>query len=218
MPTLSELRTLLQLSIPSSLQQLIFAMSIMVLFSIIAQLGTDELAISQVLINLALLLILPAVGLGMAATTLVSQALGNQDTNLAASIGWDVVKVATLILMILSTPLWLIPDAILGLFIHDLDIVDKARLPLQITGLAICLDTAAIIFTHALLGAGANRTVMLISTLGQWFFYLPLAWIIGPYLGGGLLGIWLVQLLHRGLSSVVFAYIWSLKRWVHIRL
>ena len=40
-----------------------------VLFWIIGQIGTAELAVAHILINLALLLILPGVGMGMAATT-----------------------------------------------------------------------------------------------------------------------------------------------------
>ncbi len=218
LPTLTELQDLLRLSVPNSLQQLMFAASVTLLFSIVAQLGTEELAIAQVLIHLGLLLILPAVGLGMAATTLVSHALGNKDIDGAAQLGWDAVKLATLVLLLLSLPMWIFPTQLLSLFIHDADIIEAARLPLQITGIAICVDVAAIVFTQALLGAGANRAVMLVTTTGQWLFYLPLAWLIGPYLGGGLLGIWLVQVLHRGLSSVVFAYLWSQKRWGRIRL
>lgn len=217
-PTLEDLREILSLSLPNSFQQFMFAASITVLFAIIGQLGTHELAIAQVLINISLLLILPAVGLGMSATTFVSRSLGRKEPVTATEYGWDVVKLATLTLVLLSLPLWLFPEAILSLFLQSPEALEKAVLPLQIGGLAICVDATAIVMAQALLGAGANRTVMSISIIGQWLFYLPLAWLLGPYLGGGLLAIWLVQLLHRGLSSVVYAYIWSQKRWAHIRL
>ncbi|WP_242521622.1 MATE family efflux transporter [Motiliproteus sp. SC1-56] len=218
MPAIDEIAGMLRLSLPVSLQQLMFAISVTMLFWIIARIGTDELAIAHVLIHLALFLILPAVGLGMAATTLVSQALGRRQPEQACQWGWDIVKLATLVLMTLSVPLVLFPEAILGVFIRDPALIERAVLPLQLTCLAICLDTAAIVFTQALLGAGANRTVMAVTSLGQWGFYLPLAWLVGPYLGGGLLGIWLVQLLHRALSSVVFSYIWARRSWIHIKI
>ncbi len=218
LPDRHTLRSLLRLSVPSSVQQFLFATSVTVLFWIIGQIGAEELAVAQVLINLALLLILPAVGLGMAATTLVSQALGNQEPDRAEQIGWDVVRLTTLVLIVLSLPMWFTPKALLSLFIHDDMLMELATAPLQITGVAICIDAAAIVFAQALLGAGANRTVMMVTTLGQWAFYLPLAWLVGPVAGQGLVGIWLIQLLHRGASSAVFSAIWARRNWTRIRL
>ncbi|MEH6470827.1 MAG: MATE family efflux transporter, partial [Halopseudomonas sp.] len=218
LPDRQTFTSLMRLSIPNSLQQFMFATSITLLFWIIAQIGTHELAIAHVLTHLSLFLILPAVGLGMAATTLVSHSLGRKQPDQACEWGWDTVKVAVWMLAFLSLPLWLFPEQILSLFIHEPTLVQQALIPLRITCLAICIDAVAIVFTQAMLGAGANRTVMWITTFGQWGFYLPLAWLVGPILGGGLTAIWVVQLIHRGLSSVLFGYLWSKKRWANIRL
>lgn len=210
--------SLLRLAIPHSIQQFFFAAAVVVLFWIIGLLGTAQQAIGHVLINLALLLILPGVGLGVAATTLVSHALGQHNPALASRWGWDVIKTATLIMLLLSLPMWLFPDAILRLFLATDQAISEARIPLMLTCLAICFDAAAIVLTQALLGAGANREVMFITTLGQWGFYLPLAWLIGPWLGYGLTGIWLLQVFHRAGSSLIFIYIWKRGNWVHIRI
>ena len=212
------LKSLLRLAIPHSIQQFFFAAAVAVLFWIIGLLGTEQQAIGHVLINLALLLILPGVGLGIASTTLVSHALGQQRPELACRWGWDVIVVATIIMATLSLPMWLAPEAILSLFLTTEQAIAEARLPLMLTGAAICLDAAAIVLTQALLGAGANRTVMIITTAGQWLFYLPLAWFVGPWLGFGLTGIWIIQIIHRSLSSLAFIYIWNKRSWVHIRI
>ena len=212
------LSRVLRLSLPHSLQQLLFAVAIAVLFWIIGQIGTQEQAIAHVLINLALFLILPGVGLGMASTSLVSHALGRNQPGEAQQWGWDVIKTALAIICLLSLPMWLVPDQILALFMTDPQLIDQARLPLQITGLAICLDAATLVLTQALLGAGAHRLVMMVSVSGQWLFYLPLAWLFGPHLGFGLTGIWLVQLVHRSLSSLVFISIWRRRHWADIKL
>ncbi len=212
------LAALLRLSAPHSLQQFLFAVAFLTLFWIIGRLGSHDQAIAHILINLALFLILPAVGLGVAATSLVSQALGENKPEVARRWGWDAVKTALGMLTILSLPMWLAPEPVLRLFFQSPELIEQARLPLQLTGLAICLDVAAIVLTQALLGAGAARPVLLISGLGQWCLYLPLAWLFGPQLGFGLLGIWLVQLLHRALSSALFIYIWSRGNWARIRL
>lgn len=208
--------TLLRLSVPHSLQQFFFASSICMLFWIIGQLGTQDQAIAHVLINLALFLILPAVGLGVAATSLVSHSLGEDKPDEACQWGWDAIKTSTMLVALLSLPLLLTPEAVLGIFIHSDTLLQEAVMPLRIAALAICIDSAAIVLAQALLGAGANRTVLVISTVGQWAVYLPLAWLAGPYLGFGLLGIWVIQLIHRALSSAAFSYVWSQRKWVNI--
>ncbi|MDO6592266.1 MATE family efflux transporter [Neptuniibacter sp. 1_MG-2023] len=213
-----EFSKLLRLSIPHSLQQFFLALSICVLIWIIGQLGTSDQAIAHVLINLSLFLILPAVGLGIASTSLVSHAIGEDKQQEALRWGWAVLKTALAFMLLLSLPLWLIPETILGFFLQSNALIEQAVLPLQIAALAICLDAATIVLTQALFGVGANRIVFIISTCGLWGFYLPLAWLFGPALGFGLIGIWIIQLIYRALSSLVFIYIWQQQRWSMIKL
>jgi Na+-driven multidrug efflux pump len=54
---------------------------------------------------------------------------------------------------------------------------------------------------------------MTVSVTLQWGFFLPLAFIFGPYLGLGLLGIWLVQLVYRVLNACAFIWLWRVKAW-----
>lgn len=217
LPRPADIRSMLRLSMPNSLQQLLFATGVTVLFWIIGQIGTAELAIAHILINLALLLILPGVGLGMAATTLVSHSLGEEDADEAYRWGWDVVKVAGLLLFLLGMPFWLAPQLILQIFTQDPELLNLGQWPLRITGLGMTLDATALVLTQALLGAGASRTVMGVNLGSQWLIFLPCAYLIGPVLGGGLLAVWLLQSLYRILASVIFAILWKRKHWTGIR-
>lgn len=217
-PSERDVRVMLRLSLPNSLQQFFFAAGITFLFWIIGQVGTRELAVAHVLINLALFLILPGIGLGMAATTLVSQCMGERDFDSAHRWGWDVVKVAACGLALLGTPFWMFPEAILRLFVSDPSLIELGRVPLTLTGLGMVIDATALVLTQALLGAGATRTVMAVSLGNQWLFFLPLAYLVGPVLGGGLLAIWSMQILQRGLASAIFAAMWQRRQWTEIEL
>ncbi len=208
----------LKLTIPTSLQQTLFAAGITAMFWIIGQVGSHALAVGHVLVNLALFLILPGVGLGMAATTLVSHSLGENKPDHAYQWGWDTVKIAGGVLIVLGIPFWLFPDLILSCFIYDEQIRAMGILPLQLTGLTMVLDATSLVLTQALLGAGANRTVLKIAVSMQWLFFLPLAWVFGPYLGYGLIAIWLLQIIQRTLTSVIYGIIWSRRHWASIRL
>ncbi len=212
------IRAMLRLSLPNSLQQFFFATGITTLFWIIAQVGTPELAIAHVLINLALFLILPGVGMGMAATSLVSQSLGANDPEEAYRWGWDVVRVAALALFVMGAPFWLAPHLVLGLFTQDPQLLALGEWPLRITGIGMVLDATALVLTQALLGAGASRTVMGVNLGSQWLIFLPLAYLAGPILGGGLLTIWLLQSCYRAMTSVIFAVMWRRRHWTEIRI
>ncbi|MNY47900.1 hypothetical protein D3C86_1832000 [compost metagenome] len=84
--------------------------------------------------------------------------------------------------------------------------------------MGMVLDATALVLTQALLGAGASRTVMLVSLGNQWLFFLPLAYLLGPILGYGLLAIWSLQILQRGLASAIFAVMWQRRGWTRIQL
>ena len=212
------LNGLLRLAVPNSLQQVLFSLAICVLMWIISQIGTADQAIAHVLINLSLFLILPAVGFGVASTTLVSHALGEIKPEVASQYGWDVIAVAMFSISILSIPLLITPDLILSIFLQSEQLIASAILPLQLTAIAIILDAAAIVLAQSLLGVGDSRNVLIITGTSQWLFYLPLAWFIGSYLGFGILGIWIVQLIHRTLSSVVFITIWKQRSWLRLEI
>lgn len=205
--------TTLRLASPHSFQQLWFAGGYAVLFWILGRIDTASVAVGHVLVNLSLLLILPGVGLGLAAMSLVGQALGRETPDDAHRWGWDVVHIAWGCLAVLALPMALFPEAVLALFLHDAELIAMGRLPLQLTAMMVVLDAAALVLGQALLGAGANRTVMIVTLFMQWLVFLPLAWWVGVALGYGLIGIWWVQLGYRCLNSLWFALIWQRRRW-----
>jgi len=217
-PDLQSFKKVTSLALPNSMQQGLFAFGISVLFVIIGMVGTQEQAIGHILINIALLLILPSVGLGIAATSLVGHALGAQKPDDAYQWGWEVVRVAALLMAILGIPLWLFPEAILRLFTNSAELIALGTLPIQISGLNIVFEVTAMVLTQALLGAGASRQVMMINISMHWLYLLPLAYFIGPWAGYGLLGIWLVQGMQRICSSLIYAYLWRKGQWSHIEI
>jgi multidrug resistance protein, MATE family len=52
----------------------------------------------------------------------------------------------------------------------------------------------------------------------QWLVFLPLAYLIGPVLGFGLLGIWLAQIGYRSLQAALCAALWRSRWWLGVTL
>jgi Na+-driven multidrug efflux pump len=152
-------------------------------------------------------------GLGLACTTLVGQALGARNPDDAHRWAWDVGKVAVVLLTVLGMPMWIAPDLISSIFIHDEATRELARWPMRITGLTMPIEALGFSFMHGLLGAGDAKRVMVVSVGVQWLLFLPAAFLIGPVLGYGLLAIWVMQGIGRTLQSAIFVASWQGRSW-----
>lgn len=216
LPDAETVRTMLRLSVPSGVRQLLFATGLTTLFWIVGQVGTTELAAANVLINLMLVAILPAMGLGMAAASLVGQALGRLDPDDAKAWGWDVTKVAVGALIVLGLPMVAIPELLFDVFTDDAATIAAGALPLRIVGASIWLDAVGMVLQNAMLGAGDTRRVAVVAIAMQWLLFLPAAYILGPVLGLGLTAIWAAQAAQRGLQAGVFGVLWQRGRWAEV--
>jgi MATE family multidrug resistance protein len=217
-PSRKSIRAVLKLAIPASLMQVTFAAGLTTLFWIIGQVGTVETAAATVLINIMLVAILPGLAFGLAAASLVGQALGRNDKADAMQWGWDVMRVGMFALGVLGLPMMLFPSAILGLFLENPETVGLAALPLRLYGGIMIVDAVTLVLMNALHGAGASSTVMRISIGFQWGLFLPCAYFAGPVMGGGLLAIWCVQIGYRMIQSVVFVATWRKGKWQSIEV
>ena len=218
MATRQETAALIRVSIPAGLQQLFFAAGLVTMFWIIGRIGTPELAAANVLVTVLLFAILPGLGLGLACATLVGQALGKRDPDDAYQWSFDVAKVTIVLLTVLGIPMWLIPDLVSSIFIHDESTRELARWPMRIMGLTMPIEAISFAFMHGMLGAGDARRVMMVSVGTQWLLFLPFAFVIGPVLGFGLLGVWLWQGVTRTLQSWLFFSMWRGRKWQRIEV
>jgi putative MATE family efflux protein len=208
-----EIKNLVRLSVPAGIQQLFFSAGFVAMYWIIGKVGTLELAAANVLINIMLVALLPGLGLGLACSTLVGQAIGRGHPDDAYQWGWDVAKVAAVVMTTLGLPMLLTPDLVTMHFLHDPVTQDLARWPMRLVGMWMPVEALGFIMMHALYGAGDARRVMKISIVFQWGLFLPAAYFIGPVLGFGLLGIWLMQGGYRILQSLTFMRYWRAGAW-----
>ncbi|MDT8438718.1 MAG: MATE family efflux transporter [Wenzhouxiangellaceae bacterium] len=218
LPSRSVLLAQLKLSLPSSLQQLFFAAGMVALISIVGYIGTRELAAVHVLLTLGLLIVLPAIAFGMATATLVGNALGREEIENARLWGWNAMIYVGTLGALLGLGVIVFGKPILGFFLTDPDTLAVGYVPMLITGTIIGIDTAGLAVMHALLGAGDTHKVMKITVVAQWLVFLPLAVLVGPVLGYGLIGVWLLYALYRIGQTVWFAAAWKQGRWVDIKV
>jgi multidrug resistance protein, MATE family len=91
-------------------------------------------------------------------------------------------------------------------------------LPLRMVAAMSGLGSLVYIFGYTLYSVGDGNRVVLVSFSTQWIFFLPLVWVVGPYLRSGLLQIWLVQMAYGLLATALITAIWIDGRWKRIKI
>lgn len=82
----------------------------------------------------------------------------------------------------------------------------------------MAIEALGLVLMHSLHGAGDSRRAMTVAIGLQWMGFLPVAYLLGPVFGGGLLAIWLAQLSYRLIQALIFARLWKSGAWQHIRM
>lgn len=217
-PSRGELKAQLVLGVPAMAQQLLFAAGFVMLFWIVGQIGTAELAAANVLVNITLVTVLPGMGFGLAAATLAGQALGRKDVDDAYRWMWDVFRQSIYLLTPFALAFILVPSLILAPFLKTPELIALAKLPLQLIGITVIGDALGMILMNTLLGVGATRVVLLVAVGMQWVLFLPLAYLLGPVWGLGLNAVWFAMIGYRGLQALIFTVLWKGKGWATIKL
>ena len=209
----STIKSIFRISLPSSIQQLFFAGGFTALFWIIGQVGIHQLAAANAITNVMLVAILPCIALGIGAATMVGQSLGRQDPEDAYRWGWDVAKMALIFAAALATLFFIFTDPIMGIFLKEQTALEIAHWPFKLSAGIIIIDAMGLVFLNALNGAGYTKPPMYVSLLSQWLIFLPVAWLLGPYYGFGLMTIWFAYAAYRVLQTSAFIWLWKRRTW-----
>lgn len=218
LPDKQRIQTLINVSFPESIRNFLMFLGLVVFFTIVGLLGTSELAAFNVILNIMLVALLPAMGIGTAALTLVSQALGRKEPDDAKKWGWEVAGVGAGALILFALCVVPFPEKIAGLFISDTSTIRLAVPALRIVGMFMWIEAFGIIISFSLLGAGATKVVMSCSLLIQWGLSLPLNWFFGVHLGYGLFGMFLNGFFLVILRTSIFSFIWHKEHWASIKI
>jgi MATE family multidrug resistance protein len=202
-PRWQDFRKALGVGVPVGLQ-LGAEVGIFALVGLLAgRLGARAMAAHQVAIALASFTFCFAVGVGQAGSVRVGWAVGARDTPGARRSGLIAFGGGVMIMSIAALSFWLIPGP-LARMLTDQDEVISLAIPL----LAVCAvfqlsDGIQGVGAGVLRGAGDTRFPFLANLVGHYAVGLPVAIVLGLWLGHGVIGLWWG--LCAGLTTVAIA-------------
>ena len=153
--------------------------------------GEITFAAHIVAVRMEAITYLPAMAWGAAAATIVGQSLGGNRLRRARAVGHVAAAQCALLGAAIAGAFLLLAEPLVG-FMHDDPAVRAIGTPaLRTLGLFQIPLTGSIVYVYALRGAGETRVPLAITLVGMYGLRLPLAWVGGVWLGGGLPGAYL---------------------------
>ncbi len=188
------------ISLPVSFQNVLILLGFLIFVAITGLLGTTQQAASQVVITALFMSFLPCFGFGIGAQTLVGQSLGFGDHALAKRYGLEAARLATYFTVVLGGIFVILPDLVIALITTNQEVTEFARPILRIAGAAQIFYAGGVVLAHSLQAAGAVVYVMIVEVVTHWIIFLPVCYVAGVLLGGGLVGAWM------GLPVYILSY------------
>ncbi|MGE0323490.1 MAG: MATE family efflux transporter [Polyangiaceae bacterium] len=196
-PSLSALRThrgtlgeMARVALPALGERLVMNVALLTYFAILSR-GYGGAAIAAYAIGVRLLAFswIPGLGFGVAAATLVGQALGAREVPLARQSGWRSVRLALIVMALLGVLVAFLRGTLARGFTADTAILEDL-VPFLLT-LAIAQPFMGVHFTlsGALRGAGDTMTPFLGAALGNWLIRVPLAYLLATR-GASVVWVW----------------------------
>jgi MATE family multidrug resistance protein len=199
--------------------QWVFDMLAFALFTtLVARMGDEAMAASQAFVMLLSLSFMQAVGLQVAAATLVGRYVGARDLDAARRSFGAALRLGGLLAAGVGALLLGAPELAMRVFTDDPAVVALGVPLVRLGALFQLLDAGGIVASGGLRGAGDTRWPFLFQAGLAWGLFLPLAWLFGLALGGGLFGAWVGGTVYVAVLAAGLLLRFRSRAWESIRI
>jgi putative MATE family efflux protein len=190
-PDVAYIRRAFMLGFPASIEQSARALGLTVLTFLIASFGTLAMAAYGVGSTILQVVMIPAMGLSMAVSTLAGQNIGAGNVDRAARIGRLGMLLGFWILTSLGVIAFATSRHLVAFFVpNDRSVIDAGAVFVRTMSLSWGCIGAQFCLTGVLRASGNMVMTMVLTLVGQWVLQFPLAYVLGTHTTLGMRGIW----------------------------
>jgi MATE family multidrug resistance protein len=217
-PDAAQIRRFLRVGAPIGGQWLLDMSAFALFTSLVAHMGTAPMAATQAMISLLSLSFMQAIGIGLAATTLVGRYKGAGDLAAAERGYRSALKIAVGLAVCVAILFLSVPEALMRLYTTDETVIALGRSLLALGAFFQLFDALQLVAGGALRGAGDTRWPFVAQTALAWVVRLPLAWLFAVTLGGGVVGAWYAEFVF--ILALAAALVWRFRSgaWRDLRI
>jgi len=168
--------------------------------------GTAAYAAHQIGLSIESLSFMPGAGMGIAAATLMGQALGARKIRRARISHREALRLAILVMSFMALLFLAIPHFLIGLFTHDPEVIEKGCIFLRIVAFAQVPLALSFVYAGSLRGTGDTHYVFLVTLAAMWGIRVFLSYLAVAWLRLSLPFVWGVFLLDWFFRAAAFAW------------
>lgn len=213
-PTLTHLLEIIRVGIPPGLEEGFVNVAFMIFVKFQGMISIVSVAASNILFSTLSMAFLPGYAFGVAATTLLGQAMGAGKYKLAYHAAFRSAFFSAHIMGLVGLAFIIFGKNILNVYTQDRELIAECYPALVLLGVIQIGDAYHMVIGAALRGAGLQVHVFRIYMLVTYLIMLPCAYLFGIYFKGGTLGIWTAIFIWIATLSGTFVLEFRRKKWV----
>ena len=210
-------RKLLRYGLPAGSQFFLDIGCFTLFVILVGRLGEVELAVTNIALTIDMLAFMPVIGISIATSTLVGQAMGRKEPDVAEKTTYSALMLALAYMGFMATIFVLFPGQLLGIFktrggdLGDFSaMLHYGRHLLIMVAIYSVFDALGMSFSAALKGAGDTRFVMWCSVIAGWTLFVPPVYLTVSVFRGGLILAWVWATLYIIILGLV--YLWRFRK------
>lgn len=221
-PNWQVISDILNIGIPSGIQGFFRHVGNVVVLKLVTatSIGTLGAAAFAIGIQIESFVIQPVLGVNVAGTSLVGQAIGRWQTKLAFYKGNIMIVLGVIIMVVFVTPILLFPKFFISIFdpsANDL-IVSSATSFFHFNMTILPLYAIALVVTGTMRGAGDTKPAMISSILGRNFLTIICAWYLAFPMGMDFNGVWIGMAIGKFFDTIYMSVSWYRRKWFYVAL
>lgn len=219
-PQWKELSILARLGMPIAVSLFMEASLFGVAALVIGSIGTIAVAGHQIALNVAALTWTVPLGISMAITVRVGQAIGRGDPKAARFAGFVGISLAAAFMGTSALTMLMVPRLIASVYTQDVEVKEMAVRLLFMAAIFQIFDGLQVSGAGALRGLKDTKIPMFITTFSYWGIGMPLGYMLGITWGRGPGGLWIGFIFGLAFAAVLlnvrFHFVTSANRRVRV--
>ena len=216
-PDWTMVKRILGIGIPNGLENSMFQLGKIIVLSLVSTFGTYAIAANAVCNAVANFQVLPGMAINLAVTAVIARCVGAGDHEQAEYFTKKLIRLVYLCMWIVNLIVLCVMPLVLWAYNLSDITAQTARSVLYFHSVSACLIwPVSFTVPTALRAAGDAKVTMVISLASMWIFRIIFSYLLGGWLGLGVLGVWIAMVIDWCVRAVCMTLRYKTGRWKQI--
>ena len=195
----------LAIGVPAMVTRVISCLGHIVATSFVSSMGTIVFAAHSIAITAEQLFYIPGYGMQAATSTMIGNAVGENDEKKARKVMKTAVTIVVIIMLISGILLYIFAGRLMSIFTNDSQVISIGTDLLRIVAFTEPLYGAYIVMDGIYVGLGRTKPPMVVELIGHWGIRILGAYILINYFNAGIREYWMCMIADNISKAIMLA-------------